>query len=99
MEAATRGRMRWLIVVALNAARPIGTAEGIILSAIQGAVPSATQLEIRRELQYLEDRGLVEIEGKGMLPEWHAQLTHHGVDIAEYTVECYPGIDRPKKWW
>ena len=99
MEQVTRQRTRWLILVALNSARPIGTSEGIVLSAVQGASPSATQLEIRRELQYLEDRGLVEIEGKGLRPEWHARLTHHGIDIAEYTVECFPGIDRPNKWW
>ncbi len=98
LEKAHREQMRWLIMVALNAARPIGTSEAIVLSAIQEAIP-ATQLDVRRELEYLEDRGLVEIEGRGMRPLWHAKLTHHGIDIVEYTVECYPGIARPLKWW
>jgi len=30
---------------------------------------------------------------------WTAELTRHGVDVVEYTVECEPGIARPKKYW
>jgi hypothetical protein len=32
-------------------------------------------------------------------PVWSAELTHHGVDIVEYTVDCFPGIARPPKWY
>ncbi len=99
MVKINRESMRWHILVALNAARPIGTSEGIILSAIQAIPMAVTALEIRRELEYLENRKLVEIEGKGMRPEWHAKLTHHGIDVAEYTVPCHPGICRPAKWF
>jgi len=99
VEKAKRETLRWLIMVTLDAARPIGTTEGIVLSAIQDVPLAVTQLEIRRELEYLEDRKLIEIEGKGMKPEWHAKLTHHGIDVVEYTVDCHPGICRPKKWW
>jgi len=99
MEKIARETMRWLIMVALNAGRPIGTSESMLGNAVTGAIPGATQREIRRELEYLEDRGMLEIEGKGMRPEWHAKLTHHGIDIVEYTVECYAGIARPQKYW
>ena len=30
---------------------------------------------------------------------WHAELTRYGVDVAEYTIDCEPGIARPAKYW
>ena len=30
---------------------------------------------------------------------WWSSLTRHGIDIAEYTVDCEPGIARPTKYW
>jgi hypothetical protein len=30
---------------------------------------------------------------------WHCDLTSLGTDIAEYTVDCRPGIARPEKYW
>ena len=30
---------------------------------------------------------------------WFADLTHLGVDIAEYTIDCQAGIARPEKYW
>ena len=30
---------------------------------------------------------------------WFAELNRHGTDVAEYTVECDPGIARPQKYW
>jgi hypothetical protein len=27
------------------------------------------------------------------------KLTRIGIDVVEYTVECDPGIARPKKYW
>ncbi len=98
-EKAEREYLRWMIMVVLNAGRPVGAAESMILSAIQAIPLPVTQREIRRELEYLEDRKLVGIDGKGSRPLWHAKLTHHGVDVVEYTVDCLPGIARPQKWW
>jgi hypothetical protein len=98
IEKAKREQLRWLILETLNAARPIGANEGLInqtVSDIQGGV---TILELRRELDYLEDRELVKITGKNS-PVWHAELTRTGVDVVEYTVDCDAGIARPKKYW
>ncbi len=93
-----REHMRWLIILTLNNARPIGAFESVILSVAQSEYPDATQMEVRRELDYLHDRELVELikqpDGK-----WFADLTRYGVDIAEYTIDCDPGIARPKKYW
>lgn len=98
MEKQRREQLRWILMLALNHARPYGAAEIVLLGTAQGVYQDATALEIRRELTYLEDRCLVEIE-RSPAGTWRAELTRHGVDIAEYTVECQPGIARPPKYW
>ncbi len=98
MAKLRRENMRWLIILTLNNARPIGAFESVILSVAQSEYPDATPLEIRRELDYLFDRDLVDLE-KRPDGKWFADLSRYGVDIAEYTVDCEPGIARPQKYW
>jgi hypothetical protein len=98
LEKARREQARWLILQALDSGRPIGAGEAILLSALQQVIADFTQHELRRELDYLEDRALVVITGKDK-PAWHAELTRHGVDIVEYTIDVEPGIARPPKYW
>lgn len=93
-----RENLRWLILLTLNNARPIGAGEGPILAVAQSEYPDATPMELRRELDYLHDRELVKCT-KGPDGRWHAELTRHGVDIAEYTVDCEAGVARPVKYW
>ena len=89
-----RETLRWLILLTLNNARPIGAQEGLVLSVAQSQFPDATPMELRRELDYLDDRELVKlVKSPGGI--WHAELTRHGVDVAEFTVVCEPGIARP----
>lgn len=95
---ARRENMRWLILSVLDRARPIGASETLILSTVQALLPDATQLELRREMDYLEGRKLLEISNKG-LGLWHAGLTRTGVDVVEYTVRCEAGIARPPKYF
>jgi len=90
--------VRWVLMLALNHARPTGTVEAILLGAVQGIYPDATPLEVRREMDYLAARRLLEIHRSPSGP-WRASLTRLGVDVAEYTVECEPGIARPPKYW
>lgn len=91
-----REHIRWILLRALDNARPEGTNESVLLMTIQGLYPDATQLEIRRELDYLGDRRVISIENQhtGL---WHAELARYGVDIVEYTVACEPGIARPPR--
>lgn len=96
MERARREEMRWLILRALYAAQPMGTSEVIIRNAMEPVIPDATELEIRRELDYLVERELAAVERNR--PVWFAKINNHGIDVVEYTVECRPGIARPKKW-
>lgn len=93
-----RESLRWLILLTLNNARPVGSYEMPILSVAQSEYPDATPLEIRRELDYLSDRDLVKLE-KQPSGKWFADLTRYGIDIAEYTIDCEPGIARPVKYW
>lgn len=93
-----RESLRWLIILTLNTARPIGAYEGPILSVAQSEYPDASPLELRRELDYLADRELVKLE-KQPSGKWFADLTRIGTDLAEYTIPCEPGIARPEKYW
>ena len=96
MERARREEMRWLILRTLYAAQPIGTSEVIIRNAITDIVSDVTDLDVRRELDYLGERNLVKIERDR--PVWFAKINNHGLDVVEYTADCRPGIARPKKW-
>lgn len=93
-----RENLRWLILLTLNNARPVGAYEGPILSVAQSEYPDATPLELRRELDYLRGRQLINLN-KEPSGRWFADLTRYGIDIAEYTADCEPGIARPQKYW
>lgn len=97
-DKTRREALRWIVVLTLNHARPIGALEGPILSVARSQYPDATALEMRRHLDYLADRLLIKLEKR---PDgvWFADLTRIGVDLAEYTIECEPGIARPAKYW
>lgn len=96
MEKARREELRWVILRALYAAQEIGTSEIIVRSAIEGVIPDVTDVEIRRGLDYLEERKLVVVERNR--PCWFSKINNHGIDFVEYTVDAYPGIARPAKW-
>ena len=93
-----RETIRWQILLTLNNARPVGAYEEVVLSVIQAMYPDATALELRREMDYLADRKLVDLR-KEPAGRWFADLTRYGIDVAEYTVDVDPGIARPAKYW
>lgn len=93
-----RESIRWSILLTLNNARPIGAYEEVVLATIQAIYPDATPLEVRRELDYLSERKLVSVK-KEPSGRWFCDLSRYGVDVAEYTVDCDPGIARPEKYW
>lgn len=97
MEKATREQIRWRILKALDAGRPLSVSELVIMDVLQDSALPITPHGLRRELDYLEDRKLVTLTNKAR-PVWSAELTHYGVDLVEYTVECFPGIARPQRW-
>jgi hypothetical protein len=93
-----REALRWNILLTLNNARPIGAYEELVLATMQAILPDATAMELRRELDYLAARHLLTLV-KEPSGRWFADLNRYGVDVAEYTVECEPGIGRPNKYW
>lgn len=93
-----REHLRWLLLLAYYNARPSALVEAVVLSTAQGVYPDATPLEIRREIDYLADRKLVEVR-KDPAGPWWGDLTRYGTDIVEYTSDCQPGIARPAKYW
>lgn len=98
LEKTQRETLRWRILQTINTGRPYPLSEDIILTAVSGDDIPVTIRDLRRELDYLEDRKLLHVAGKDTA-YWNAELTHYGVDVVEYTIECHPGIARPKKYW
>lgn len=99
LEKARRENLRWLILLALNSAQPIGASEQLLLSAIAPMIPDITQLELRRNLDYLAERELIAITGRDTQPAWFCKLARYGIDVVEYTVPVESGIARPTKYW
>ena len=93
-----RDTIRWYLILALYNARPEEIVEDVLQMTMQSIYPDATPIEVRKELDYLADRKLVSLK-KEPSGRWWADLTRYGVDIAEYTIDCDPGIARPKKYW
>lgn len=98
LERQQREQLRWLILSVLDAARPLGANEQLILAAVSDVPLRVSSRDLRRELDYLDARGLVRIVGQDG-PMWSAELTREGIDVAEYTCDCDAGIARPKKYW
>jgi len=98
-EQAARARrefLRWVLLLTMNISRPTPAQLRLLVQVAQGEYPDCTDLEVRRELQYLQERDLCHVE-KDPLGYVSATLTRHGVDVAEYTVAVEPGIARPTK--
>ncbi|GAB3452055.1 hypothetical protein GCM10027396_28400 [Insolitispirillum peregrinum] len=93
-----RESLRWLILLAYYNARPVDLVEAVVLATAQGVYPDASVLEVRREIDYLADRQLVEVR-KDPAGPWWGNLTRLGTDVVEYTVDCQPGIARPVRYW
>ncbi len=93
-----REGLRWYLILALYNARPEPVCEDVVQMTMRAIYPDVTPLEVRQQLDYLEDRELVKLR-KEPTGRWWADLTRVGTDVAEYTVEVEPGIARPEKYW
>ncbi|GAP66278.1 hypothetical protein MBSD_n1582 [Mizugakiibacter sediminis] len=96
LSKTLREQVRWRILRILDVGRPGGVTEDTLQLALDDARLPVTPHELRRELDYLEDRKLITIIDRDT-STWSAELTHHGVDVVEYTVPCLPGIARPPR--
>jgi len=97
IEKTRREQLRWHLLRILDWNRPYTMPESRLWEIAKVNFPDTSVMEIRRELDYLADRELAAID-KPQSGSWHAELTRHGVDLVEYTVDCQPGIARPPKY-
>ena len=97
LENARRKMIRYRILKILDAGRPLPVGEGLINTILIDADLSATQSEVRRALQYLQDKNYLEVEmpKRGVSVHWSARLLPTGVDYIENVSMEDPGIARP----
>jgi hypothetical protein len=95
MDKARREAVRWHLLTIANVSRPQAINAAAMLPIIATVYPDASALELRRQLDYLEERDLLKIS-KDPLGNWAVELTRWGVDVVEYTVDCEAGIARPQ---
>jgi len=98
LEQKQKEDARWRILRILDSGRPVGVNEDVIARVLRDVKLPLTMQGLRRELSYLHDLELVELEGEDT-ETWAAKLTAHGVDVVEYTVPAPAGIARPRKYW
>jgi len=92
-----RARMiRYRILKILDAGRPYPVGEGLIGDILVDIDLDATQMEIRRALQYLRDIQFVDLTDERGQP-WMASLLPAGIDYLENTRLTQPGIARPEE--
>lgn len=93
-----REQLRWYLILALYNASPNELCEEVIQATMRGIYPDVTPVEVRQQLDYLESRELIKLR-KQPDGRWWADLTRVGTDLAEYNIDCQPGIARPEKYW
>jgi DNA-binding transcriptional ArsR family regulator len=98
LEQKTREEARWRMLRVVDAGRPIAVSEQIIWRVLADIKLSLSLNTVRRELAYLRDLGLLELEGEGS-ETWFAKLTASGVDVVEYNFPSPAGVARPRKYW
>ena len=89
-----REAIRWHLLSAINVSRPVGIYTEALLPIIQSVYTDATHQELRRELDYLEERELCKIH-RDPMDRWFVDLSRCGIDYVEYTIDAQPGIARP----
>lgn len=94
LERQEREEARWLILRTLYLARPTGSTETIILGGLKRSGLGVNNKNVRNELDYLVDKGLVTfVNRKGT--NWFAKISAYGVDVVEFTKDAPLGIARP----
>jgi DNA-binding transcriptional ArsR family regulator len=98
LEQKNREEARWRMLRVVDAGRPIAVSEQIIWRVLADIKLSLSLNTVRRELSYLRDLGLLELEGEDS-ETWFAKLTASGVDVVEYNFPSPAGVARPRKYW
>ncbi|AFY60343.1 hypothetical protein [Synechococcus sp. PCC 6312] len=86
--------VRWRLLSILNIVPSRPRAESTLSFDLIAAGLPVTDTELRSELDYLEELGLVRYEAD-QLDRRQYSIRAYGRDVAEYRVACPPGIRRP----
>jgi DNA-binding transcriptional ArsR family regulator len=73
LEQKNREEARWRMLRVVDAGRPIAVSEQIIWRVLADIKLALSLNTVRRELAYLRDLGLLELEGEGT-ETWFAKL-------------------------
>jgi len=93
---AQRRMVRYRILKILDTSRPLPVGESLINEILIDADLGATSQDIRKALQYLCDKGFVDI--KEMPGRWESRLLPAGVDYLENSDVVEAGIARPASY-
>jgi hypothetical protein len=97
MAQAERETARWLILLSLHVSSPNACGESLLRRFLSLEGIAFGEKELRRELDYLEARGLITLQRGDHVAVWMADIARSGVDLVEYAVPCDPGIARPPR--
>lgn len=98
LEKAEREAVRWYTLRAVEAGRPVAVSEDTIRNALSDAGHGITPAQVRKEMMFLSDAGLLVLEAVER-PVWRARLTAFGVNVVEYDAPAPVGVGRPTKWY
>lgn len=95
-ERARVAMTRYRVLAILDVGRPFPVGETLIAKVLNDIDLQATQTDIRRAMQYLADKGLIELSSPRDR-HWEARLLPDGVDYVEGHRDDDPGILRPPR--
>ncbi|HLW71363.1 MAG TPA: hypothetical protein VKS22_12160 [Candidatus Binataceae bacterium] len=97
IEQARREGARWGILRILDAGRPMGVNDAVILRVLIDEKLITAARDLKRELDYLNGLDLIQIEHDRHGKTVAARLTAAGVEVVEYTAAAPAGIARPHR--
>lgn len=98
LERSQREEIRWRILRALDVSRPVRLGENVLFRTLTDIDLPIGPRQLRRELLYLIDKGLVDVRSREAAV-WSLALTPDGIDVVEYTIEAPDGVGRPPRYW
>ena len=97
-ELARLQGARWEILRVCSVAGHLGATEAMVYHTLLSQWVGIERGWLRDQYAYLESRELVAVQ-RHEVEDWVISLTRHGDDVANYVVDCEPGIARPPKYW
>ncbi len=88
--------IRWAMLRTCRVGGHLGATEAMIKEVVAADYLGVDRMFVRDQLDYLAKRKLVEIE-RSEVEAWRVTLTRYGYDVADYQVDCEPGIRRPPR--